>query len=123
MSSKPGVNLSELARSSRMARSTLERVLNGKTKNPRAKTLRILQEAGLLPRGAALLIPENVRSFAQALPLRDIERLMNVRLKPVNSMTAEELRHVHDSMKRFPGLYEWNPAQSEGKRQQAHDTP
>ena len=102
------VNISQLARENDVHRSTLERVLSGKTKNPRQKTAQILENAGLLPSNAPLLIPGNVRAFSQELPLEEVERLMSVQLRPVNLMTLEELGHLLESMRQFPTLYHWH---------------
>ncbi len=102
------VNISQLARENNVHRSTLERVLSGETKNPRQKTVQILEKAGLLPSSASLLIPGNVRAFGQQLPLEEVERLMRVQLKPVSLMTSEELGHLLESMRRFPTLYHWH---------------
>ena len=101
------INISALARENDVARSTLERVLKGETKNPRTSTIRILQAAGLVQPKSPLLIPGNIRSFGQDISLHEVERLMDINLKPINLATPEELTHLLAAMREFPDLYYW----------------
>lgn len=90
--------------------------MSGKTRNPRQETVRILQEAGLIPSDAALLVPENVRAFAIGAELRyiEVEALLGIILKPIGEMKPAELAHVVTSARKFPDLYGWAAATSEG---------
>jgi hypothetical protein len=93
-----------------MARSTIYRYQKGLTK-PRKSTLEKLREAGLLQAvETPLLIPSNIWSFAQQrnLPFREVEELMNVRLKPVERMTLQELQWVYESLSKVRDLLTWH---------------
>ncbi len=68
----------------------------------------LLKQAGLeLAPQTALIIPPAVREFALAenLTLREVERLLKIRMKPVETMTTEEMKHVWESTRPFPDLY------------------
>lgn len=110
MRRRSGPNISRISLDHDMARSTIYRYQKGLTK-PRKSTLEKLREAGLLqPVETPVLIPSNIRAFARRrnLPFREVEALMNVRLKPVERMTLQELQWVHESLSRVRDLFTWH---------------
>lgn len=102
------INISEVQRATGLSRSTIYHALREPSR-ARPRTLKLLSEVGVLDQapGAALIIPPSVRDFAleEDLTFREVERLLKVRLKPVERMTKDELRHVWRSAKAFPTVY------------------
>lgn len=101
------INVSEVARATGLSRSTIYHALDDPSK-ARPRTLLVLKQAGLeLAPQTALIIPPAVREFAlaESLTLREVERLLKIRMKPVETMTTDELMHVWKSASPFPDLY------------------
>lgn len=109
MGRKPGL-VREIARRSGVSRWTVYRIVRGETR-PRAATVHKLREAGVeFPRLLRVEYPRNVVDFARRrnLSVNDLEKLMGVRLKPIELMTEKELEHITDAMSSFPKLYAWH---------------
>ncbi len=109
MGRRSGTNISRVASEHDISRSTIYRYQKGLTK-PRKSTVEKLRKAGLLqPLVTPVLIPSNIRAFAQQrnLSFREVEALMNIRLKPVERMTLQELQWVHESLSRVRDLFTW----------------
>lgn len=70
-----------------------------------------LRKAGIeVERLLRVEYPRNVVDFAQRrnLTVNDLQRLVAVRMKPVDLMTDKELEHITDAMSSFPKLYAWH---------------
>jgi len=109
MGRKPGL-ATEIARRSDIPRCTVHRWLRGETR-PRPSSLEKLRKAGV---ELSLILraeyPRNVVDFARRrnLTVNDLQRLMGVRLKPIDLMTDKELEHILEAMSSFPKLYAWH---------------
>ena len=105
--SRHSINISEVQKLTGLSRATIYHALEEPSR-ARSTTLERLRQAGVdvVPR-AALIIPAAVREFAlnEGLTLREVEQLLNMRLKPVRAMTVAEVEHVWRSAKVFSDLY------------------
>lgn len=100
----------ELSRRTGLSRWTASRLLSGETRRLQKKTLRKLEDAGIISqRVIPLVVPPNVRVFAlvSSLSFAEVDALVRTRLATVDTMEAAELQHVLESARRFPKLYGW----------------
>lgn len=105
--SKHSINITDVQRRTGLSRSTIYHALELPSK-ARRRTLDALRDAGVsVSPQVAVIVPPVIDDFAREedLTYRELRQLLSVRLKPVERMTKDELRHIWQSASRFPGLY------------------
>lgn len=108
--SRHSINISEVKRATGLSRSTIYHAL-AEPSRARPETLEVLRAAGVrLLADVAVIVPPTIDEFAleEDLTYREVRQLLRVRLKPVERLTKDELRHVWRSAKEFPAMYSFD---------------